>query len=385
MERTLRFGMVGGGNGGNIGNSHRRGAAMDNLAVLSAGCFTRNAEQNVEDGTFWGVAPDRIYASYPEMAKRESAREDGIDFVSIVTPNKTHYSIAKCFLEHGINVLCEKPFTLNVAEAEELRLLAEQKGLELCVSYTYAHYPIMRECRHLIQSGAIGKIIDIVAEYPQDWMILGLSSEEKNFTNWIADPKVSGNSNVTAAMGVHLYYLIRSMTGLTLDRVLADFSYYPEGTPLETTARILMRFDGGTQGLCWTSNVAIGHDCTIELKVYGEKGSIEWSHGDPAHLRVAMLGESVQLLSANRDYLCEESRAASRIPAGHPEGFYEAFANIYRAFCQHLLDKKNGICISPEQYFYPRAQDGVDGVRFVQACVASQARGNGWVGLGEMQ
>lgn len=387
MERKLRFGMVGGGNGGNIGNSHRRGAAMDNLAVLSAGCFTRNMEQNLADGTFWGVSPDRIYATYQEMAEAEAeaSRGDGIDFVSIVTPNKTHYSVAKCFLEHGINVVCEKPFTLEIEQAEELKALAEQKGLELCVTYTYAHYPIMRECRHLIQSGAIGRVIDVVAAYPQDWMILGLNSSEKNFTSWISDPKVSGNSNVTAAMGVHLYYLIHSMTGLRLDRVLTDFSYYPEGTPLETTARILLGFEDGTHGLCWTSNVAVGHDCTIELKIFGEKGSIEWSHEDPTHLRVSMLRGTVQILSANRDYLCDESRAVSRIPAGHPEGFYEAFANIYQAFCQHLLDKKNGVCTDSQKYFYPRAQDGVDGVRFVQACVASQTRGNVWVGLSEVK
>lgn len=384
MERKLRFGMVGGGNGGNIGNSHRRGAAMDNLAVLSAGCFTRNKERNIEDGTFWGVPQDRIYTSYQEMAVREAKRPDGIDFVSIVTPNKTHYPIAKCFLEHGIHVVCEKPFSLEVDEAEELKAIAARNGLEVCVPYTYAHYPIMRECRHLIQSGAIGRIIDVVAEYPQDWMIQGLNSGEDNFTKWIGDPKVSGNSNVTAGMGVHLYYLVHSMTGLRLEQVLADFSYYPEDTPLETTARILMSFENGTHGLCWTSNVAIGHGCTIDLKIYGEKGSILWSHEDPTRLRVSMLDGPVQILAANCDYLCEESRTMSRLPAGHPEGFYEAFANIYHEFCRHLLDKKNGVCTDPDQYFYPHAQDGVDGVRFVSACVTSQSMGNAWVALDAM-
>ncbi len=384
MEQKLRFGMVGGGNGGNIGNSHRRGAAMDNLAVLSAGSFTRNMERNISDGTFWGVERDRIYANYEEMAEKESAREDGIDFVSIVTPNQTHYSIAKCFLEHGINVVCEKPFTFEVEEAEELKALAEKNNLEMCITYTYAHYPIMRECRSLIQNGAIGKVLDVIAEYPQDWMMLGLNSDEKNYSNWAGDPSISGNSNATSSTGVHLNYLIHSMTGLNLKKVLADFSYYPEGTPLETSAHILMGFDSGVHGMCWTSNIAIGHDCTINLKIYGEKGSIEWSHEDPTHLRVAMLGGPVQILSANRDYLCRESRSVSRLPTGHPEGFYEAFANIYHAFCQHLLDKKNGVCTDPQQYFYPRAQDGVDGVRFVHACVNSQKRGNVWVNLDEV-
>ena len=384
MENKLRFGMVGGGNNGNIGNSHRRGAAMDNMAVLSAGCFTRNAEANHRDGEFWGVAPERIYSNYEEMAEKEALREDGIDFVSIVTPNSTHYAIAKCFLEHGIHVVCEKPFTLEIAEAEELKRIANNNGLEMCVTYTYAHYPIMRECRRLIQSGAIGKVIDIVAEYPQDWMILGLNSGEDNYTQWIGDPKKSGISNATAATGVHLYYLVHAMTGLKLEKVLSDFSYYPEDTPLETTARILLAMENGTHGLCWTSSTAIGHDCTIELKIYGDKGSILWSHEDPTHLRVAMLGGPVQIYSANRDYLCRESQNISRLPAGHPEGFYEAFANIYHEFCRKLLDNKNGIHKPEEEYFYPHVQDGVDGVRFVHACVESQRKGNTWVALSDL-
>lgn len=381
MERKLRFGMVGGGNGGNIGNSHRRGAAMDNMAVLSAGCFTRNPERNLADGTFWGVSEQRIYSSYQEMAEKESAREDGIDFVSIVTPNHTHYPVAKCFLEHGINVVCEKPFTLHVEEAEELQRIAEEHHAEVCVTYTYAHYPILRECRHLIQTGSIGNIIDVVALYPQDWLLLSLNSEEESYAQWIVDPKISGNSNATAATGVHLNYLIHSMTGLTLDAVLADFGYVPSDAPLECISRVLMRFNNGSHGMSWTSSVACGHDCTVDLKIYGEKGAIEWSHNDPLHLRVALLGQPVQILCANRDYLCKESRDISRIPAGHPEGFYEAFANIYHEFCRHLLDKKNGICKDSREYFYPHLQDGVDGVRYVQACVESQKRGNVWVRL----
>lgn len=242
----------------------------------------------------------------------------------------------------------------------------------------------LRECRNLIASGAIGKILDVVAAYPQDWMILGLNSEEDNFTKWIGDPAKSGNSNVTAAMGVHLYYLVKAMTGLTLEQVLADFSYYPPDAPLETTARILLGFSDHTHGLCWTSNTAIGHDCTVELKIYGEKGSIEWSHEDMGRLKVSYLGGPVQILTANRDYLCADARHISRIPAGHPEGFYEAFANIYHEFCRHLLDEKNCIHNPPAQYFYPKAQDGVDAVRFVHACVESNKRHNTWGSLNDL-
>ena len=381
MREKLRMGMVGGGNGGNIGNSHRRGAAMDNLAVLTAGSFTRNQEQNKKDGTFWGVDEDRIYSSYQEMAEKESKREDGIDFVSIVTPNHTHYAITKCFLEHGIHVVCEKPMTKNVEEAEEIAALAAQKGLEVCVPYTYAHYPAIRECRSLIEEGRIGKIIDVAAEYPQDWMILGLNNDEEDFTKWIGDPEYSGISNVTAAMGVHLYYLICAAAGLKIERVLADFGYYPENARLETISRVLLGFDNGAHGFAWTSNVAVGHDCSMYLKVYGEKGSIEWSHQDMTHLHVSILHEPVQIYSVNRSYMSDFSRQASRLPAGHPEGFYEAYANLYHSFCEKLLDRANG-CLKDEGYYYfPHVKDGLNGVKYVQACVDSHKSGNVWVNL----
>ncbi len=381
MREKLRMGMIGGGNGGNIGNSHRRGAAMDNLAVLTAGCFTRNREQNLKDGQFWGVAPDRIYSDYREMAEAEAAREDGIDFVSIVAPHQTHFPVTKCFLEHGIHVVCEKPMTLNVYEAEEIARIAAEKNLEVCIPYTYAHYPVIRECRSLIQAGKIGRVIDVVAEYPQDWMILGLSSGEDNFTKWIGDPKFSGASNVTGAMGVHIFYLVQAATGLKIEKVLADFSYYPEDAALETSARVMVGFDSGAHGMLWTSNVAVGHDCSMYLKIFGEKGSIEWSHEDMTHLYVSYLNEPVQIFSANRSYMSDFSKAASRLPTGHPEGFYEAYANLYHAFCECLLDRANGVEKEAGAYYYPHVKDGLDGVRFVQACVDSYKNGNIWIRL----
>ena len=381
MRDKLRMGMVGGGNGGNIGNSHRRGSAMDNLAVLSAGNFTRNPERNKKDGIFWGVSEDRIYSNYQEMAEAESAREDGIDFVSIVTPNNSHYPITKCFLEHGINVVCEKPMTLSVAEAEDIAAIATEKNLDVCVPYTYAHYPAIRECRSLIEEGKIGRIIDVVAEYPQDWMILGLNNDEDDFTKWIGEPEYSGASNVTGAMGVHLYYLICAATGLKIERVLADFGYYPEDAKLETISRILLGFDNGAHGLAWTSNVATGHDCSMYLKIYGEKGSVEWSHDDMTHLHVSYLNEPVQVFSANRSYMSDFSKRASRLPTGHPEGFYEAYANMYHSFCEKLLDKSNG-CLKDESYYYfPHVMDGLSGVRYVQASVDSYKKGSVWVNL----
>lgn len=378
----LKFGMVGGGNGGNIGNSHRIAAQMDALAVFSAGCLTRNSEQNKIDCEKWGIPVDRAYSTYKEMAEKESQREDGIDFVTVVTPNKTHYEIVKCFLEHKINVVCEKPFTMNIKQAKELKEIAEKNGCEVCVTYTYAHYPILRQCRHMIESGEIGELTDMIIEYPEQWMAESLGGEGgMEFAKWAGNPKIAGNSNVTATMGVHSYYLITSMTGQKIKSVLADFGYYPKDAKLENVNRFIFKLESGLKGLGWTSNIAIGHDCTIEMQIFGDKGSIAWSHGDPTRLKVTKLNGTIEYYCANKNYLCEESRRASRLPAGHPEGFHHAFGNIYNAFCHKLIDKKNGTLKNESSYFYPHIEDGIDGVRFTDACVVSSKRGNVWVDL----
>ena len=378
----LKFGMVGGGNGGNIGNSHRIAAQMDALAVLCAGCLTRNHEQNIKDGINWGIPEDRIYKDYREMAEKESARDDCIDFAVVVTPNKTHYEIVKCFLEHGINVVCEKPFTMNIAQAEELKEIAERKNCDVCITYTYAHYPVLRQCRKMVETGELGNIIDVVVEYPEQWMIESLIGEDGiEFAKWAGDPKIAGNSNVTATMGVHLYYLITSMTGMKVKSVLSDFSFYPAGAKLENINRFMFRLENGVKGFGWTSNVAIGYDCCVSFKIFGDKGSVAWTHEDPAKLRVAKLNGAEEYYWANRCYLCEESKKASRLPAGQPEGFYNAFGNIYREYCRRLADKKSGVNKADSEYFYPHIDDGINGVRFVNACVSSYKKGSMWVDL----
>ncbi len=386
MFTKLRFGMVGGGNGGNIGNSHRIGAQMDALAVLSAGCLTRNAEQNKADCERWGIPADRVYSSYKEMAEKESQRDDCIDFVTVVTPDNSHYAIVKCFLEHGINVVCEKPFTRNIAQAEELREVAKKNGCEVCVTYTYAHYPILRQCRKMVESGEIGKLVDMVVEYPEQWMIEALCGEGDGmeFAKWAGDPKKVGNSNVSATMGTHLYYMIVSMTGLKMESVLADFGHYPDDAPLENVNRFMFKLENGLRGLGWTSNIAIGHDCSMAVRIYGDKGAIDWDHNDPTRLKVTKLNGTIQYYCANKDYLCDESKSASRLPAGHPEGFHHAFANIYREFCRRLIDKKNNEDKGKAEYFYPDINEGINGVRFIDACVVSNKSGNIWVNLDDV-
>ncbi len=382
---SLRFGMVGGGNGGNIGNSHRIGAQIDALAVLSAGCLTRNPENNKRDALAWGIPEDRIYSDYKEMAEKEAAREDCIDFVSVVTPDNTHYAIAKCFLEHGINVVCEKPFTMRLDEAEELKAIANKNGCQIGVTFTYAHYPIMRQCRHMVESGEIGNIIDIVVEYPEQYMIEALLGEGgMAFAQWADDPALAGNTNATSAIGTHIFYLITAMTGLKMTSVLSDFGYFPADANLDTINRFMFKLENGVKGMGWTSNVAIGHECDISIRIYGDKGSIVWTHEDPTRLKVAKLFEPVQYYYANKKYLCDSSQWASRLPAGHPEGFHHAFGNIYRDFCRRLIDVKNGTFKDEADYIFPRVEDGIKGVKFSNACVASYKRGSVWVELDEI-
>lgn len=278
----LKFGMVGGGNGAFIGDVHRHGALMDDLAVLVAGCFTRKSEQNLSCAEKWNVADlSRVYHSYTEMADAESAREDGIDFVTIVTPNDTHYPIAKYFLEKGIHVVCDKPLALNAAQGRELAALAKEKDLQFGVTYTYTGYAMIRQAREMIDAGEIGKITTIQGEYPQEWLAVSLISEHSEQATWRHDPKRSGESGCCADIGTHVECLISKMTGMHPKRVIARFDRIPADVPLETNAQMLVEFDGGVPGLIWTSQVAMGHETELTVRVFGEKGSIEWSHLKP--------------------------------------------------------------------------------------------------------
>jgi len=380
MEK-LRFGMVGGGNGAFIGNVHRRGATMDNLARLVAGCFTRNMEKNRETAKAWDVDDlSRVYADFREMADAESKRPDGIDFVSIVTPTDTHYEIAKCFLEHGINVVCDKPICLTLAEGEQLKQLAQQKGLEFGVTYTYASYAAIRQAREMIDAGEIGEIINIIAEYPQDWLIVSTVAQKSDQSVWRLDPKRAGSTACCSDIGTHLEALISRMTGLHLEQVLARFTHY-KGSPLDHDIQVLLQYEGNIPGMLWASQIATGTDCGVKIRVYGDKGSIEWRHTQPMELIYAPLNRPVRTITANREYNAPACLELCRLPAGLPEGFYEAFGNIYHSYCAHLIAKRDGT--SAGTLRHPTIDDGLAGLRFVDACFRSNEQGNIWVPVDE--
>lgn len=380
-KMKLKFGIVGGG-GGFIGNVHRHGALMDDLAVLTAGCFSRNADTNHKYAKRWGVAEsNRIYADYEEMAAVESAREDGIDFVSITTPNDTHYPIVKSFLQHGIHVMCDKPLALTAEQGRELAALAKEKDLLCGVSYTYTGYAMVRQAREMIDAGEIGKITCIQGEYPQEWLAVSLVSERSEQAVWRQDPKRSGASGCCADIGTHIECLIAKMTGLHPRRVIARFDRIPENIPLETNAQMLVEFEGNIPGMIWASQIAIGHETELNIRIFGEKGSVEWSHLRPWELRVTRINQPPQIYTTNRDYLAPSARELCRLPSGHIEGFYEAFGNLYHSFCMNLIAKKTGA--DPGTFQYPTVEDGVRGIEFVDACLASNAQNNIWIKVGQ--
>lgn len=373
----LRFGMIGGGNGAFIGDVHRHGALMDDMAVLVAGCFTRNQESNLETGRKWHIKDEsRIYKNYQDMAEQEAKREDGIQFVAITTPNLSHYEIAKCFLENDIHVMCDKPLTFSLEQGEELEKIAKEKDLLFGLTYTYSGYAAIRQMREMVRHGEIGDILHVVAEYPQDWVISSLVAEKSDQAKWRFDPDVIGASLCTGDIGTHLEQLIVQSTGLEIKRVLARFDTYPRELPLETNTTVLLDFGNQVTGTLWASQIAIGYECTVKIRIFGTQGSLEWNHETPGLLKFTRINEPTQTYSANREYFYPESRRLSRLPAGHPEGYFEAFGNIYHSFCEHLLARLEDR--EPESYTYPTATDGVKGMRFVKACVASNAEGNIW-------
>ena len=377
----LKFGMVGGA-GGFIGDVHRHGALMDDLAILTAGCFSRNIEKNRKYAEKWNITDtERVYTDYKEMAEKEAAREDGIDFVTIATPNDTHYPIAKCFLEHGIHIVCDKPLALTAEQGRELATLAKEKDLLFGVTYTYTGYAMIRQAREMIDHGEIGKITCIQGEYPQEWLAVSLETGSSEQATWRQDPARSGASGCCADIGTHVECLISKMTGLHPKRVIARFDSIPADIPLETNAQMMVEFEGGIPGMIWTSQVAMGHETDVTARIFGEKGSIEWHHLKPWELRVTRINQPPQTYTANRTYLYPAAKDLCRLPSGHPEGFYEAFGNLYRGFCMNLIAKKTGG--DPGSYRYPTVEDGVKGIEFVDACLESNAKNNVWVTVGE--
>jgi len=378
-KSTLTYGMVGGGEGALIGDVHRKAINFDSSAVLRAGCFSRSMDNTRRTGELLGLAPDRLYASYAQMARTEGSRKDCIDFVVIVTPNATHFPIAKAFLEQGIHVVCDKPLVITSAEAKELGALAKKKDLLFCVTYTYTGYPAVKQAKALIANGELGELRYVAAEYIQEWLATPLEKTGNKQAKWRTDPKLSGPVNSVGDIGTHTENMISYMTDLKIDSLCASVNTFVKGRKLDDNATIMLNFKGGAKGSIWVSQVAVGYDNGLRIRVIGSKGSLEWAQEDPNYLRLRTLERPLQIVSRGREAFDPAAGKYSRIPAGHPEGYFEAFANVYRAFCEALSRKKSGEKTTPEQLEYPSLFDGAQGVRFIEKCVDSANTGSSWV------
>ena len=375
----LRYGMVGGGPGAFIGDAHRKAISLDGTAELVAGCFSRTPEKTKEQGADLGLDPERCYANYKEMADAEQAREDGIDFVVIVTPNNTHYEIAKAFLEAGIHVACDKPLVTTAEEAEELKKIADEKGLLFMVTYTYTGHVTMKYMRDLVKNGEIGTIRTVMAEYPQGWLYNENDWGGKQ-GEWRCDPAQSGRVNCLGDLGTHVENAVATVTGLKIKRVLAKMDVVVPGRKLDDNDQILVEYEGGATGINWTSQFAIGCDNSLRLRIYGSKGTLLWFQETPEE--VTLIREDGIARTIKRGYGAVTPDAAKygRLPSGHTEGWLEAMGNLYDSFGACVLAKKEDR-FTPDMIDYPTIEEGVAGLKYVEACLKSSENGNVWVEL----
>jgi predicted dehydrogenase len=377
--RPLRYGMVGGGPGAFIGDVHRRAIALDPNTELVAGVFSRNQQASLVTARSLLLDQSRIYRDYQSMADEEAKRDDGIDFVVIVTPNVSHFEIAKAFLQAGIHVVCDKPLTTELADAESLGALVRDTGLLFAVTYTYTGYPIVKHARELVRSGALGTIRFVNAEYPQEWLAQRSEDEEGNRqAAWRTDPSQSGKSNCVGDIGTHIENMVSYVTGLEIERLSARLDSFVEGRTLDDNATIMVDYAGGARGLYWSSQIAIGRDNGLRVRVFGEKGSIEFFQEEPNHLTLSLIDAPTQIISRGRDALGTRGDGLVRVPAGHPEGYFEAFANIYLTFTGALRKRLSGEKLDEADMDFPQVEDGIQGVRFVTRVVESNESGGSW-------
>ena len=376
----IRLGMVGGGQGAFIGAVHRFSARLDGEFELVAGALSSDPDRALASGRALGIPVDRTYGSFVEMAGREAKRPDGIEAVAIVTPNHMHFAPAKLFLEAGVHVICDKPLTATLDEAEELARIARRSGKLFVLTHNYTGYPMVRQARAMIASGEVGEVRVVQAEYAQDWLTERAEDGGSKQAEWRTDPRRSGAGGCIGDIGTHAYNLVSFVTGLELESLCADLSALVPARALDDNAHVLLRFGGGARGMLWASQVAVGNENRLVLRVYGTKGGLEWSQEQPDQLWYTPYGRPRQMITRNGSGADDASRRVSRIPAGHPEGYLEAFANIYAEAARAVRAARNGTARDPDVVF-PTVEDGVKGVAFVDACVRSSAGGASWISV----
>ena len=380
VERRLRLGMVGGGRDAFIGAVHRIAARMDNEYEFVAGALSSTPDKARESGRDLGLSEDRIYDDYTAMAKREARLKDGIDAVAIVTPNHMHYVVAREFLKRGIHVICDKPLTATLAEARKLAQLADRSEALFVLTHNYTGYPMIRQAREMIANGDLGALRVVQAEYPQGWLSEPVEETGMKQAAWRTDPERSGAGGCIGDIGTHAYNLACFVSGLEADSLCADLATFVPGRRLDDNAHIMLRFKGGAKGMIWSSQVAIGCENGLKLRIYGDKGGLEWSQEDPNYLWVMKKDQPKQMFTRGGAGASEVANRLTRTPFGHPEGYLEGFANIYQEAAHLIRAASSGQAVDPNVHV-PGIADGVKGVEFIDACVRSSARDARWIKL----
>lgn len=379
--RRLRLGMVGGGQGAFIGGVHRIAARLDDHYELVAGAFASDPERSRASAAALHVAEARAYPDYRTMAEAERARDDGIDVVAIVTPNHLHFEVAKTFLEAGIDVICDKPMTTDLGDARQLQQLVESSGRFFGLTHNYSGYSLIRQARDMVAAGELGELRVVQVEYPQDWLATRVEASGVKQAEWRTDPQRSGPAGCLGDIGTHAYHLVRFVTGLEVEALAADLHTFVEGRALDDNVHMLLRFRGGARGMLWSSQVAPGNENGLRLRVYGSRGGLEWRQEAPNELLHTPQGEPPRRLTRHGPGLGEAAMAAVRIPPGHPEGYLEAFAQLYSDFAAHLRARRGGPEVADHQRDVPGVADGVDGVLFITRALESAREGGIWVSL----
>ncbi|WP_055674148.1 Gfo/Idh/MocA family protein, partial [Roseibium alexandrii] len=368
FQRPLRLGMVGGGKDAFIGAVHRIAARLDNSFELVAGALSSTPDKAISSGQALGLKADRVYSSFEDMAKREARLKDGVEAVAIVTPNHVHYPAAKAFLKRGIHVICDKPMTSTLADAKKLAKAAEASPALFILTHNYTGYPMIRQAREMVQNGDLGTIRVIQVEYPQDWLTVEQHNKQ---ADWRTDPARSGLGGATGDIGTHAYNLACFVTGLRAESLAADLQSFVPGRQVDDNGHVMLRFDGGARGMLWCSQVAPGNENNLKLRVYGDKAGIEWHQENPNYLQYSPFGEPAQRLTRGGAGMLESIAPTTRIPPGHPEGYLEGFANLYREAAEAIRVHATG---ETQTTLLPGIKEGLAGVEFVDTCVRSSTR-----------
>jgi len=374
----IRLGMVGGGNDAFIGAVHRIASRIDDRFELVAGALSSTPEKAMASGQALGLDPDRTYANFTDMAKREARLKNGIEAVAIVTPNHVHYPASREFLKRNIHVICDKPLTSTMADAKKLVAAVEKSDALFVLTHNYTGYPMMRQARQMVADGDLGKIRLVQVEYPQDWLTEAVEEDGVKQAEWRTDPERSGAGGCVGDIGTHAYNLAGFVTGLRLEELAADLQSFVPGRLLDDNVNVMLRYEGGARGMLWSSQVAPGNENGLKLRVYGERGGIEWTQADPNYLWFTPFGEPKRLITRGGAGSNAASQKGTRIPPGHPEGYLEGFANIYSEAADAIEAAREG---KSSDALYPTVEDGLDGMKFIQACVTSSKRNSAWVKL----